>query len=211
MTATQFILIRHGETSWNRMGQIQGHMDSPLSPEGLAQAELLAERLEHESFDFLISSDLGRAHDTARCIAMRTGHSISLDARLRERHYGIFQGKTRDEAKSVYPEVYARYHDESVTYAIPGGESTQECFQRNLKCFQELVAQHPGKRIVVVTHGGVLDGLYRHVMQLPHVGSRAFTIVNASLNWFTCEDGKWRLDQWGDVVHLGLSESLDDV
>lgn len=211
MTATQFIIVRHGETTWNRLGQIQGHLDSPLSSDGIAQANTLADRLHVELFDVLISSDLGRAHNTAKLIATRTGHTVSVDARLRERHYGIFQGMTRDEAKSVYPDVYARYHDESVTYAIPGGESTEECFHRNLDCFQEIVTRYPGKRVVVVTHGGVLDGLYRHVMRLPHVGSRAFTIVNASLNWFTYEDGEWRLDRWGDVAHLGLSESLDDV
>ena len=211
VTPTQFILVRHGETTWNRVGKIQGHLDSPLSSEGIAQAKTLAERLQLESFDVLISSDLGRAHNTAQCIAMRTGHGISVDPRLRERHYGIFQGMTRSEAKSVYPDVYARYHNESVTYAIPGGESTSECFLRNLECLQELAARYPGKRIVVVTHGGVLDGLYRHVMRLPHVGSRAFTIVNASLNWFTYEEGVWRLNRWGDVAHLGPSESLDDV
>lgn len=210
MTATQFIIVRHGETAWNRLGQIQGHLDSPLSSEGIIQAKTLAERLRLELFEVLISSDLGRAFNTAKCIATRTGKTISVDARLRERHYGIFQGMTRDEAKSVYPDVYARYNDESVTYAIPGGESTEECFRRNLDCLQELATRYAGMRVVVVTHGGVLDGLYRHVMHLPHLGSRAFTIVNASLNWFTCDDGKWRLDRWGDVAHLGLRESLDD-
>ena len=212
MNPTQFILVRHGETTWNRQGQIQGHLDSPLSSAGIAQAKALAERLRMESFDVLISSDLGRAHNTTQYIAMRTGHAVSVDARLRERHYGIFQGMTRSEAKSVYPDVYERYHAESVTYAIPGGESIEECFLRNLKCLQELAARYPDKRIVVVTHGGVLDGLYRHVMRLPHVGARAFTIFNASLNWFTCEDGEWLLDRWGDVAHLeGSNESLDDV
>lgn len=208
---TQFIIVRHGETLWNRLGQIQGHLDSPLSPEGIAQAEMLAERLRLESFDELISSDLGRAVNTANCIARRTGHTTRVDPRLRERHYGIFQGMTRDEAKLAYPDAYACYHDESVTYAIPGGESTEDCFRRNLECLQELATRQAGMRVVVVTHGGVLDGLYRHVMRVPHLGSRAFTIVNASLNWFTREEGKWRLDRWGDVAHLGLSESLDDV
>lgn len=64
---------------------------------------------------------------------------------------------------------------------------------------------------LVVTHGGVLEGLYRHVMRLPYVRSRVFTLVNASLNWFTYENGEWRLDRWGDTGHLGQSASLDDV
>lgn len=211
MKSTQFILVRHGETTWNRLGRIQGHLDSPLSMQGLVQAETLAERLSGEEFDVLVSSDLGRAYNTAQCIAKRTGHSVRVDPRLRERHYGIFQGMTRNEAKSIFPEVYARYHDESITFAIPEGESTQECFMRNLGSLEELAVQNLGQRVVVVTHGGVLDGLYRNVMGLPHIGSRAFTIVNASLNWFTYDDGEWRLDRWADVAHLGVDESLDDV
>lgn len=207
---TQFILVRHGETIWNRWGKIQGQLDSPLSPEGISQAKTLAERLRLEQFDILVSSDLGRAITTARCIATHTGRTASVDTRLRERHYGIFQGMTRDEAKSVYPHEYAR-HDESASYAIPGGESTEECFRRNLECLQEFAVQYAGKRVVAVTHGGVLAGLYGHINRVPHLGSRAFTIVNASLNWFSCEDGRWRLDRWGDVTHLGTSESLDDV
>lgn len=121
MTATQFILVRHGETTWNREGRIQGHLDSPLNPEGIAQAKTLAERLRVESIDVLISSDLGRARKTAQYIAIRTGNTVHVDARLRERHYGIFQGMTRSEAKSVYPDVYAQFQDETVACAIPGG------------------------------------------------------------------------------------------
>ena len=172
---------------------------------------MLAARLRHEPFDVVVSSDLGRARSTAGFIALQTGHAVNIEARLRERHYGIFQGMTRGEAEAAHPDVYARYRDESLAYAIPGGESTQECFVRNVSCLSELAARYAGKRVAVVAHGGVLDGLYRHVMRLPHVGARAFTIVNASLNWFTHEDGEWRLDRWGDVAHLGPSESLDDV
>jgi len=209
MTATQFILVRHGETAWNRQGRIQGHLDSPLNSEGIVQAKTIAERLERESFDALISSDLGRALSTAHYIALRSGHSIITDARLRERQYGIFHGLTFAQAKSLYPEAYARYASKSPNYAIPGGESAQECFLRNLEAFQALAARYSDKRIVVVTHSGVLHGLYCHVMRLPHSGS--LTIVNASLNWFTCENGEWRLDRWADIGHLGQSEALGDV
>lgn len=207
MTATQFIVVRHGETAWNQEGRIQGHLDSPLNAEGIAQSKTLAKRLRTESFAALISSDLGRARRTARYIAMRTGHTVIADARLRERRYGIFEGLTHSEARSAYPDAYARYDDESATRPIPGGESAEECFLRNLDGLQDFAARYPDQRIVVVAHGGVLDGLYRHVMGLPHVGSRAFTIVNASLNRFTYENAAWRLDSWNDVGHLGQSQS----
>jgi probable phosphoglycerate mutase len=210
-TRTQFILVRHGETEWNRLGRIQGHLDSPLNPQGVAQAESVAARLEHEPFDRLVCSDLGRAISTAMIIAKRTGHEVEADARLRERHYGIFQGMTRAEARSTYPDTYAEYEVEDVDHAIPSGESSRQCFRRNLACLQELAARHVGGRLVVVAHGGVLDGLHRHVLGLSHVGARAFTIVNASLNWFSYEGGAWQLERWGDAAHLGFGEALDDV
>lgn len=211
MTTTQFILVRHGETDWNRQGRIQGHLDSPLNAEGMAQAGRLADRLRSESFDAIVSSDLGRARSTAEIIAAQTGHVVSVDARLRERNYGIFQGLTLRQAEARYPDAYSSYRDESVGHTIPGGESTRDCFARHLACLNQLAARHAGQRLVVVAHGGVLDGLHRHAMRLPHVGARVFTIVNASLNWFTCDAGEWRLDRWADVAHLGRSESLDDV
>lgn len=211
MKVTRFILIRHGETTWNREGRIQGHLDSPLNQEGIAQAQALAERLCDESFDALFSSDLGRAWHTAQYVARRTGHAVSTDPRLRERHYGVFQGMTRGQAQHIHPEDYTRYCDEGADYVIPGGESAGRCFAHNRECLEEIGERHRGATVVVVAHGGVLDGFYRHVMGLPRAGPRAFTILNASLNWFSYQNGEWRLERWGEVAHLNIDESLDDV
>jgi len=210
MAATQFVVVRHVETEWNRDGRIQGHMDSPLTSEGITQAQALARRLGEIQFDLLVSSDLGRASATAAYIATETKLPVLFDARLRERNYGIFQGLTRPEAQAKFPEAYRRYRDEDVNFAIPGGESTQDAFDRSLGCLEELAAQRAGQRILVVTHGGVLDGLYRHTTGLPHVGSRVFKMVNGSINGFSYECGVWRLDFWADVAHLD-GKSLDDV
>lgn len=202
MTVTKFILVRHGESTWNRDGRIQGQSDSPLSARGISQARALAERLCREPFDALISSDLGRARHTAESIAERAGKQVIFDERLRERHYGIFQGMTLNEAQCAYPDVYARYIDEPVDHVIPGGESIAQCFARNLECLQETATKYAGGQVVVVAHGGVLDGLHRHATGLAYVGTRAFEIVNGSLNWFSYDDGKWRLELWGDAGHL---------
>src|SRR5476649_1879895 len=103
---THLIAIRHGETEWNSQGRFQGHLDSVLNPEGLAQAEALGEYMVRESFDLLLSSDLGRALQTASAIAMRTGHDIVVEPRLRERRMGIFQGLTPAEVQARYPDEY---------------------------------------------------------------------------------------------------------
>lgn len=210
MSATQFVVVRHVETVWNREGRIQGHLDSPVTPEGIAQAQALATRLRGIKFDLFVSSDLGRARATAGYIAAEIGMDAVLDPRLRERNYGIFQGMTRGEAQATHPEVYRRYSEEDVAFALPGGESTQACFERSVGCLEEIAACRPGQRILVVTHGGVVDGLYRHTMRLPHVGSRVFSMVNGSLNQFLYERGKWHLESWADVAHLD-GNPLDDV
>ena len=91
---TELLLVRHGETLWNQQGRMQGQHDSPLTTVGLQQAKQLAQRLKDASFTALYSSDLGRAHQTARCIADETGHEIVADRGLRERNFGIFEGLT---------------------------------------------------------------------------------------------------------------------
>ena len=106
MARTQFIIVRHGQTQWNYRGVRQGHLDSDLTERGIAQAKALAIRLAREHFTRLYSSDLGRALRTAQIIAASTGHEIVTDARLRERHLGIFQGLSGDEIKARYPEEY---------------------------------------------------------------------------------------------------------
>jgi probable phosphoglycerate mutase len=100
---THLIAIRHGETEWNSQGRFQGHLNSVLNQEGRAQADALGERLARERFDLLLSSDLGRALQTASAIAMRTGHEIVVEPLLRDRRVGIFQGLPPAEAQSRYP------------------------------------------------------------------------------------------------------------
>ena len=106
---TQFIVVRHGETAWNAEGRIQGHLDSPLNEEGLGQAVLLADRLAHQRFSRLYSSDLGRALQTAQPISDHSGRAVHADMRLRERNLGIFQGHTGAQCERRWPKHYAGF------------------------------------------------------------------------------------------------------
>ncbi|WP_224242462.1 histidine phosphatase family protein [Hyalangium gracile] len=207
---TEFILLRHGETEWNSAGRLQGHLDSALSPEGLRQADALASRLASFSFHSLYSSDLGRALETARRIATRTGHSILPDPRLRERGLGVLEGLTRDEASQRHPEVFAAYTAGGSDYVVPQGESTGQRLRQAVECLKELGARHVGARIVVVTHGGVLSSLFRHCLGIPPGTPRAFSVLNASWNHFDYHEGTFRLVTWGDITHL-RSSSRDDT
>lgn len=212
MQRTQVIIVRHGQTEWNIKGIRQGHLDSPLTGRGLAQAKALGQRLAREKFSVLYSSDLGRAIETAREIVSVTGHQIVTDARLRERHLGIFQGLNADEINERYPEERRLMRTSGPGYVIPGGESMIQQVERNVAFLDSLAVRHAGETIVVVTHGGVVSGFFRHTLAIPLDAPRRFEFVNAGLNVFAHEDGNWLLLTWGDVSHLapGAASEGDD-
>ena len=212
MPRTQIIIVRHGQTEWNTQGIRQGHLDSRLTASGVAQAKALAQRLARERFTALYSSDLGRAVETAKEIAKVTGHEIIVDARLRERHLGIFQGLSGDDINAKYPEVRQHMRTQGPGYVIPGGESMVQQVQRNIACLNALAAKHQGEKIVVVTHGGVVSAFFRHTLEIALEAPRRFEFVNAGINVFTHEEGHWMLLTWGDVSHLapGAASEGDD-
>ena len=212
MIRTQIIIVRHGQTQWNIRKIRQGHLDSELTDKGVIQARALGQRLARESFTALYSSDLGRALHTARMIAAATGHEIVTDERLRERHLGVFQGLSGDEIKDKHPEEYRLHRTLGPEYVIPGGESVRQQVARNVDCLDEIALKHPGEKVVVVTHGGVVSGLFRHALNIPLDAPRRFEFVNAGLNVFAYEEGYWILRTWGDVSHLdpGAATEGDD-
>jgi 2,3-bisphosphoglycerate-dependent phosphoglycerate mutase len=212
MQRTQVILVRHGETEWNIARIRQGHLDSRLTEKGIEQAKALAQRLAREKFMALYSSDLGRAVQTAIAIAELTGHEVVTDARLRERHLGIFQGLNGDEITAKYPEERRQFRTMGPDYVIPGGESMRQQVERNVAYLHDLAAKHQGEQIVVVTHGGVVSGFFRHTLEIPLEAPRRFEFVNAGLNVFAREEETWLLLTWGDVSHLapGAASEGDD-
>ena len=158
---SQLILIRHCETLWNRERRMQGHSDSPLSDIGMRQAQLLARRLQEMKFTSLYCSDSGRAQHTARSVAELTGHELIVEPRLRERHFGIFEGLTALEIEAQHPAAYARFKSRDPHYAVPGGESATGFRDRALACLTEIAGRHVGELVVIVTHGLVCDVAYR--------------------------------------------------
>jgi probable phosphoglycerate mutase len=212
MQRTQMIIVRHGETEWNIAGIRQGHLDSALTGKGIAQAKALAARLAREEFTMIYSSDLGRAVQTAKEISQVTHHEIVTDAQLRERHLGIFQGLNADELTEKYPEERRQFRTMGPDYIIPGGESMRQQVERNVSYLNGLAAKHQGEQIVVVTHGGVVSGFFRHTLEISLAARRRFEFVNAGLNVFAHEEGNWMLLTWGDVSHLapGAASEGDD-
>ena len=209
MASTHIVVERHGETHWNIEGRRQGHLDSTLTEKGCAQAEAVSQRFTPDSCNAVYSSDLGRAYDTARVIAGKTGHRVIPDERLRERHLGIFQGLNGDEIRERYPVEYEQHRNGGADHRVPSGESFRQQTTRNMLCLEELAHRHAGETIVVVTHGGVLSALFRHTLAIPLDAPRRFSFKNASVNLFKFQDGTWQLETWGDIAHLQELGALD--
>lgn len=200
---TQLILIRHGETLWNTERRMQGQLDSPLTERGLWQAQQLGIRLKKQEFAALYSSDLPRAARTAEQIAVVTGHDILSDERLRERHFGLFEGLTQAEMQALDLEAYERFMSRDPQYAVPGGESPAAFFVRCRAALEDIARRHADETVAVVTHGLVLDSAYRAATGLPLDAQRPVPLVNASLNWFAFDGMRWSAGAWGDAEHLG--------
>ncbi|MBV8679571.1 MAG: histidine phosphatase family protein [Aquitalea sp.] len=211
MPATRFCLIRHGETDWNREHRLQGHLDIPLNQRGLQQAEQLAAALGRQQLQFSVLhvSELTRARQTASAISQQLGLALHTHAELKERHYGAFQGRTFDEARTHIPHVYRLHQERDLHFDLQGGESLIVFQQRIMHCMQQLAAQHAGEQILVVSHGGVLEMVHRCASGQGLAGPRDFPIPNAALNWITHEDGCWQIEKWADQSHL--EHSLDEL
>ncbi|MEO8037683.1 MAG: histidine phosphatase family protein [Betaproteobacteria bacterium] len=208
---TTLLAVRHGETRWNVAGRMQGHLDSELDSSGVEQADALGRRLADRAIDLLVASDLGRTLATARGITAHTGHEIATDARLRERHLGIFQGLTGTEAALQHPDDWRRFKTRDADHDLRGGETLRQFSARCVACVSELAADHPGATLLIVTHGGALDVLFRHATGLPLEAPRTFTLLNASLNTFEIQAARWTVLHWGDIDHLGVRDAIDDV
>jgi len=206
---TKLTVVRHGETLWNQQLKIQGHLNSNLSELGIRQAQAIANALVGNQFDALYASDLGRAVQTAEIIAQRLNLKVVTDVRLRERCYGIVQGLTHDEFQQELPEQYALYLSGNTEFIIPGGENARQFFDRVLSCAHEIAERHSRQHVAIVTHGGVLDTFIRKTFDLPLGASRRYSLFNSSINSFTVSDSKWKLESWGNILHLrsvGITE-----
>ncbi|MGZ5146822.1 MAG: histidine phosphatase family protein, partial [Burkholderiales bacterium] len=144
----------------------------------------------------------GRAHQTARCIADETSHNIIAERDLRERSFGIFEGLTNSEIKTRYPDQYEPFAKRDPEYAMTGGESAASFRTRCVSCLETIALRHEGETIVVVSHGLVLDAVYRTACGMSYDIARGFPLLNCSVNTFRYSAQKWVALSVCDVAHL---------
>jgi probable phosphoglycerate mutase len=204
---TELIFVRHGETDWNRQQRFQGQIDVPLNATGHAQAQRLADALAGERFDLLLSSDLLRTRQTLAPLQQRLARSGQAAAAWREQHFGVLEGLSVDEIKVRHPELWTQWLRHDADYRLPEGESVRRFHARVTEAVRALVREHEGRRVLIVTHGGVLDMLWRTVHGHSLHGPRDCAIPNTGINRLRWRAGSLDLERWGDDAHLvGLPE-----
>jgi probable phosphoglycerate mutase len=199
---TELILIRHGETDWNRELRFQGHVDVGLNAVGLEQARRLALRLAGETAHRVYASDLLRTRQTAQPLSLTLGLDVQAMAGLREQNFGIVDGMRVDDIKAEHPEAWAGWLRFDEHHCMPGGETTREFHARVMAALQQIALSHGGETVVVVTHGGVLDMVYRTARALGLNGPRQSDIPNAGLNRVRVREGSVEIISWADIAHL---------
>ncbi|XP_058078159.1 metal-independent phosphoserine phosphatase-like [Magnolia sinica] len=197
----EIVMVRHGETTWNASGRIQGQLESELNEVGWKQAAAIAERLGKESKPTAVySSELKRAKNTAEMIAKNCHiHEVIEIPELKERHVGSLQGLVWGEIEEKEPEAYHAFFSSQNDLEIPGGgESFNQLCERSVGALEELASRHKGERVIVVTHGGVLRAIYMSLTREPTAGK----VLNASINVLHLSEKKWAFKSWSDVAHL---------
>jgi len=200
---TRIVAVRHGQTAWNAQARIQGHTDIELDALGHEQAQRVAAALADEPLHAVYSSDLLRARQTAAPLAARTGLPLRVDAGLRERAFGAFEGLSFAQIEQRWPEQAERWRRRDPDFGAPGGEALRGFRVRVVAAVERLAQAHRGQHIVLVTHGGVLDLLYREATRLALDAPRTWQLANAGLNRLLHAGEGLVLVGWGDVGHLG--------
>ena len=208
--ATRVLAVRHGETAWNVENRIQGQLDVPLNDVGRWQAHRLALVMAEESVDAIYASDLLRTVQTATPTSRGCGVDFVTDTGLRERGFGVFEGLTFTEIEQRWPEQSARWRRRDPTFGADGGETLNDFYARSVDAATRLAAAHAGQTIVLVTHGGVLDCLYRAASRVALDAPRSWQIGNASINRLLYTPQGFTLVGWADDYHLD-DVSLDET
>lgn len=209
MTVERVYLIRHGETDWNTNGRWQGVLPIDLNDTGREQARRLASVLQHEEIEAIYTSDLSRAEETARIVGNMLGIIPSADVRLRELDIGVFQGLTLDEIKQLYPQHYAAFMNEPITYVLPEGESRRILQARVIAAWNEYTSRSDVRRIVIVTHGGAVKMLLSSLFPRALAEFQVMDIPNTSITILKRDRHDWIIHDLANVTHLGGKDSSE--
>ena len=199
MPVETVLLIRHGETDFNRERRLQGAMGVPLNDTGRQQARGLAERLRGSSIDAIFASPISRARETAAIVADALGLTVQEDQRLREINFGDFEGLTFAEVKARYPQAADRWESGYLAYRAPGGESRLDVSRRMTAAWRDIISTEQ-RTVAIVTHGSaIMMFLGSMYALLPGAG-----VGNTSITTLRRRDDIWAIEGFAETPHLPL-------
>jgi broad specificity phosphatase PhoE len=190
----RFGLIRHAQTVWNREKKIQGHSDSPLTPEGEFQASRWGKILNQFPWNRLLASDTGRALATAEIINTYLKIPLTIDSRLREQDWGDWVGKTISQIQTEAPRMLDEQINSGWRFCPPGGENRKSVLARSQRALQEAFGRWPGENILVVTHEGVIKSLVYHLCGRKFLPSEPPLLKSYRLHWLVYDRDGLRLE-----------------
>ncbi len=204
---TEVLVVRHGETPWNVERRVQGWEDIPLNETGIRQAEALARHLARTGqlgnrIDAIYSSDLQRARMTAEIVGQALSLPVVVEQGVRERHFGVLQGLVFSTMEEHQPEAARIWKSRDPDAILPEGESLRRFHERVTQAVDAIAARHFGQRVMVVSHGGAMDIIWRHARQTSLQAPREAELLNASINRIKVMSQRWEIIEWGNVAHL---------
>ncbi|WP_315436333.1 histidine phosphatase family protein [uncultured Selenomonas sp.] len=205
---TEIIIIRHGETEWNKTGRFQGHSDVPLSAEGRTQAETLGKNLIVDHVDAIYASDLTRAMETAAPLAARFGLPVISDPQLRELNFGAWEGRNFNDVNAENPNAMKNFYTDPEQADIPESEPFPEFQRRVAGRVREIVAHERGKRVVIVSHGASIRILLADLLSMPIRSIWHLSQLNTAVNKIRFEDDGFAVvTLMNDTSHLRVGDA----
>jgi probable phosphoglycerate mutase len=192
---TRFGLLRHAPTMWNEEKRIQGQQDSPLTVEGKNHAEAWGQRLKMYPWDRILSSDLGRARNTASIINTFLSIPVSHEPRLREREWGRWTGMTLKQVRREDPQLWAAQEKNGWKFCPPTGENLDAVLERSIQALRKAAQDWPNETILVVTHEGVIKSLIYRLCE-PEVMSTESPVIRPNhLHWLIHDNGRLKIKE----------------
>ena len=196
---THVILARHGQTEWNRHKMLMGRTDEPLTEEGFSQAEALAEWLKDFGITTIVSSPMLRAKQTAETVGNRLGIApIKVHQELRERNYGQDEGRIISELKAEARARGTLYFLETP----PAGEAHSDFEERVTRAFDEIIEQHLGEKILIVSHSGAIRYIIRRLNNISLSESLYYKVGNASFHVFSIDKEEHMKSLYSNIQKL---------
>ena len=199
---TRIIVVRHGQTEWNRVVRFRGVIDVPLNETGLAQARAVGRRLAPLPISAVYSSPLSRALQTAQAIAEPHGLTVVPHAGLKDISFGAWGGLTPEEVQEKYPDLLPRWFAEPHLVRPPDGETLDEVRERLALFVQEIIARHADETVVLVAHQVVNRVLCCYLIGLDNSNYWRIAQDNCCIDVFDHHDGRFDIVTLNDTCHL---------